>query len=317
MARRRWSRAAVSAYPALKENLSADFNQYTIHLSPCAFISLLRLTISQKDRIGSLRIIHLAGISNMAKRCCVFQPFDESGPYDRRYSEVIEPAIVAAGLEAYRVDRDPAATIPIDTLESEIRSASVCLADISLDNPNVWYELGYALASGVPVVMICLKPRKTKTPFDVQHRSIIYYAQDSPGDFQKLQKSITDRIEAEVHKQSQVADIASASPVSPTEGLRPHEITALALVMAERNSPDDGVGIWITKRNMDKAGFNELATNLAITSLVLMGFAENRQAHDPDNGESYSAVYLLEKGERWLIDNQERLALQLERTKPK
>ena len=42
----------------------------------------------------------------MPGQCCVFQIFDDGGAYDKRYDEVISPAITAAGLEPYRVDRD-------------------------------------------------------------------------------------------------------------------------------------------------------------------------------------------------------------------
>jgi hypothetical protein len=60
---------------------------------------------------------------------------------------VFKPAIEEAGLEPYRVDRDPSVSIPINDIEKGIRDAAVCFADITLDNPNVWFELGYALAS--------------------------------------------------------------------------------------------------------------------------------------------------------------------------
>ena len=36
--------------------------------------------------------------------------------------------------------------IPIDTLHEEIRRSVVCLAEITPDNPNVWYELGFSVA---------------------------------------------------------------------------------------------------------------------------------------------------------------------------
>src|SRR3984893_15078631 len=104
----------------------------------------------------------------MPERCCVFQLFDNGGPYDKRSVYVIEPAVKAGSLEPYRVDQDPAATVPIDTREEEIRRAPACIADISSDNPNVWYELGYASASNTPVVMICSKAR-TPLPFDIAH----------------------------------------------------------------------------------------------------------------------------------------------------
>ena len=122
----------------------------------------------------------------MLGQCCVFQPFDDGGPYDKRYDEVISPAIKAADLEPYRVDRDASAEIPIDKLHEEIRGSVVCLADITPDNPNVWYELGFAVASDQPIVMICKKGRTL--PFDTHHRSAIFYTQESPRDFEQLKK---------------------------------------------------------------------------------------------------------------------------------
>jgi hypothetical protein len=40
-------------------------------------------------------------------------------------------------LAPYRVDRDPAVEVAIDAIEEGIRSATICLADITTDNPNV------------------------------------------------------------------------------------------------------------------------------------------------------------------------------------
>ena len=83
--------------------------------------------------------------------CFVIQPFDR-GAFDKRYEDVFSPSIAAAGLEPYRVDRDPGASIPIEQIESGIRAAAVCLADITADNPNVWFEVGFAIASGKELV---------------------------------------------------------------------------------------------------------------------------------------------------------------------
>jgi hypothetical protein len=63
--------------------------------------------------------------------CFVIQPFD-GGKYDKRFEDVFRPAIETAGLEAYRVDRDPSVEVPIDSIEEGIRNAAVCLADIRL-----------------------------------------------------------------------------------------------------------------------------------------------------------------------------------------
>ena len=82
--------------------------------------------------------------------CFVIQPFDR-GKFDKRFEDTFRPAIEEAGLEAYRVDQDPNVEIPIEAIEEGIRNAAVCLADITTDNPNVWYELGYAFAAGKAV----------------------------------------------------------------------------------------------------------------------------------------------------------------------
>ena len=149
----------------------------------------------------------------MPGQCCVFQIFDDGGAYDKRYDEVISPAIKAADLDPYRVDRDVGAEIPIDTLHEEIRRSVVCLADITLDNPNIWYELGFAVASDQPIVMICKKGRTL--PFDTHHRSTIFYTQESPRDFDQLKKEITDRLKAALERRVEV----QRSSIKATGGL--------------------------------------------------------------------------------------------------
>src|SRR3954469_17738832 len=99
--------------------------------------------------------------------CFLIQPFDGS-IFDKRFRDVLAPAVRDAELEPYRVDQDPGVSIPIEAIERGIREAAVCLAEITTDNPNVWFELGYALACGKDVVMVCAeRERAKKFPFDV------------------------------------------------------------------------------------------------------------------------------------------------------
>jgi len=51
--------------------------------------------------------------------CFVIQPFDSGGVFDKRYADVFEPAIKAAGLEPYRIDRDYNTVIPIEDIENQ------------------------------------------------------------------------------------------------------------------------------------------------------------------------------------------------------
>jgi nucleoside 2-deoxyribosyltransferase len=239
-------------------------------------------------------------------RCCVFQPFDNGGPHDKRYADTIAPAIEAAGLEPYRVDKDDGAVIPMDTLHDEIKSATICLADISTHNPNVMYELGYAIASGKDVVLLALSG--TSFPFDVQHRGVLKYTLESASDFEKLRSAIINRLTTLVARQATKREIVSASPIKSTHGLQPNEVAALAFVMANVDSPEDRVSTEMIKRDMERAGFTRLATQLALARLSRLSFVEVGQDADY-NGNTFAAYRILGDGESWLLDNQDQLEL--------
>jgi hypothetical protein len=241
-------------------------------------------------------------------RCCVFQPFDK-GRHDKRYDDTVAPAIQMAGLEPYRVDRDAGAIIPIDTLHEEIRAATVCLADISTQNPNVMYELGFAIASGKNVVIICSN-EATTFPFDIQHRGVIQCASDSASDFDKLKAAISNRLRALLKKQATTQEIASASPVKATHGLQPNEIAALALVMANIDSSSDRVATSTVKQDMENAGYTRLATQLALTRLARMSFVQAVEDSDY-NSNPFVSYQILAAGEDWLLENQDKLELRV------
>lgn len=66
----------------------------------------------------------------------------ESIYFDEIYRTLIEPALEKAGLESFRADHERrAGDIRVDMFQ-ELLLADLVLADISIDNPNVWYELG-------------------------------------------------------------------------------------------------------------------------------------------------------------------------------
>jgi tetratricopeptide (TPR) repeat protein len=86
--------------------------------------------------------------------------------FNRVYTELIKPALEGAGLDVFRADEeDRAGDIRTDMFQ-ELLIADLVVADLTLDNPNVWYELGvrHALrARGV--VLIC--GGRVTTAFDL------------------------------------------------------------------------------------------------------------------------------------------------------
>jgi len=249
-------------------------------------------------------------------KCFCIQPFD-GGSFDKRFDDIFKPAIEATGLEPYRVDRDPTVSIPIDDIEKGIKNSDICFAEITTDNPNVWFELGFAFAVPKNVVMVCANERKSKFPFDIQHRSIITYKTESTRDFEELKKKISERILALLKKDSEIAKTKNISPVAETEGLSQHEMVALVAIMQNSFAEEDSVSTYTVKSDMNNAGFTDIAVSLALKLLVQKNFIRSKFEQDY-NGNEYFAYVMEESGVEWLMKNQEKLVLQKEinNTKP-
>jgi tetratricopeptide (TPR) repeat protein len=123
------------------------------------------------------------------------QPID----FNRVYVELLKPALEAAGLDVFRADEEQQAGDIRSDMFQELLIADLVLADLTLANPNVWYELGvrHALrARGV--VIVC--GGQTTTAFDLYtDRKLRYSIKDGgpdpatlPGDIQRL----TDMVKA-------------------------------------------------------------------------------------------------------------------------
>jgi hypothetical protein len=235
------------------------------------------------------------------------QPFD-GGVFDKRYEDVFARAIKDADLKPYRVDQDPKVRIPIQDIESGIRDSRICFAEITLDNPNVWFELGYAIAAGKEVVMVCSSERTTKFPFDVQHRSIIRYSTDSLCDFESLRKQIATKIKAILHREEQLPKVTELAKLNKIEGLDQHEIVCLAALAENLDHPDDHASAFQIKRDMERSGFTKIATTVAVKSLIQKELISYSR-YDDFNGDSYFGYSLSEKGWAWVLQNQSRFML--------
>lgn len=234
--------------------------------------------------------------------CFIIQPFD-GGPFDKRYREVIEPAIREAGLEPYRVDQDPSVVVPIEDIERGIREAAMCLAEISLDNPNVWFELGFAIASKRSVILVCSSARE-KFPFDIQHRHVIRYANQSVSDFDDLKKKIVQRAKALLVKDSSLQTLSIATELAPVEGLDQQEMAVLVSLAGSLETPGDHVASNILRKDVERSGFTKIAAIIGIRSLTAKGLIHSNLYQD-FNGNDYEAYSLTDSGWKWIMSNQQ------------
>lgn len=247
--------------------------------------------------------------------CFVIQPFD-SGKFDKRYTDVYEPAITDSGLEAYRVDRDPAIAVPIEGIEEGIRDATICLADITTDNPNVWYELGYAFASNRQVVMVCSDERPGgRFPFDIQHRTVLTYKAEAPSDFVNLRRSITERIKALLGKAETLQQIADAQQVAPQHGLTQPELTVLAVLAGETSLPGSFSSLLSLKSDVERAGLTPIGFSLGYRRLASKDLICSFGAEDY-RGEPYTGVRLTDQGWEWIERNETLFSLRRHEAMP-
>jgi nucleoside 2-deoxyribosyltransferase len=247
--------------------------------------------------------------------CFVIQPFDRGGPYDKRYRDVLKPAIEDADLTAYRVDEDPGTTVLIEDIEKGIRDSEICLADITTNNPNIWYEVGFAIANGKPVVLICADPRIDPFPFDIRHRHIVNYKLHSSSDFENLRAEVRARLKAQAKKVEALQTAATMSEMETTGGLSSHEMAALVTIMSERSTPGEGLAPYLLKDKMRNSGYTAIAVGLALESLFRKGMIEYFQEED-SNGYSYTASRLTDKGIGWLLANQGRFRMRRDEGSP-
>ena len=243
----------------------------------------------------------------MKRKCFVIQPFD-GGKYDKRFKDVFKPAIEAAGLEAYRVDQDASVDIAIDAIELGIKNCAICLAEITENNPNVWYELGFARALEKPVVMVCSSERTSKYPFDISHRVLIPYGVESSQDFSALEEKITKKIVALLKKEQAIQKIAEAEPLPLVDGISNSEHVFLACLANGLSVPHGFSTIWSVSNDVEKAGLNQTAFNLAIRKLRARKFIEISVRTDEQH--PYEVVEMTDSGWAWIQTNEEKFVLQ-------
>lgn len=240
-------------------------------------------------------------------RCFVVQPFDER--FTKRFHDIYKPAITECGLEAYRVDYDPSVEVPIDAIEQGIRDSSIVLADITIDNPNVWYELGFAYALRRPVVMICSEERTApRYPFDIQHRTVTRYQVQSMQDFSSLKETISTRISAILKKSEALAAVTSEPSVAPVEGLSQAELAVIAAAAGSVSLPGDSTAVYSLKNDIERAGFTPIAFSLGVKRLIGKGFAVIHESEDY-NGEPFSALKLTHEAWDWIEHNESKFVL--------
>ena len=91
------------------------------------------------------------------------------------YSQLIKPALEMAGFEPFRADEETASGDILTDMFQELLLADLCIADMSIDNANVFYELGIRHAFRKRGI-VHIQAGRAYMPFDVFNvRTIPYH----------------------------------------------------------------------------------------------------------------------------------------------
>src|SRR5512147_1473319 len=91
------------------------------------------------------------------------------------YSQLIRPALETAGFEAFRADEETTSGDILTDMFQELLLADLCIADMSIDNANVFYELGIRHAFRKRGI-VHIQAGRAYMPFDVFNvRTIPYH----------------------------------------------------------------------------------------------------------------------------------------------
>src|SRR4051812_45315500 len=145
-------------------------------------------------------------MTSSTRRAFVITPFGEKKApggtaidFDSIYRDLFAPAIAAAGLMPHRADADRrGGSIHSDMFQGLLLSEFV-VADLTLDNPNVWYEIGvrHALRASGAVLTYALRDR---LPFDLAGQRMVRYTlaggQLDPARIEKERVALTEAITA-------------------------------------------------------------------------------------------------------------------------
>ncbi len=129
------------------------------------------LTVSPKSRYGIGKIFGGGDFALDPKLCLILMPFAEK--MKPIYDDHIRPVVISENLSCLRADEVVGTNMITWDIWEKINRARVIVADLTGQNPNVFYEVGLAHALGKDVIL--LTQSMDYVPFDLKALRCIVY----------------------------------------------------------------------------------------------------------------------------------------------
>lgn len=124
--------------------------------------------------------IEVRNISVIPVRPTAFTVMQFSKEFNELYTNVIESVCNEFGIKTVRADDIYSNGMVIHDIIREISESQLVIADITPNNPNVYYEVGYAHAKEKQVILLCDRSR-SELPFDLSSFRTIFYENSISG----------------------------------------------------------------------------------------------------------------------------------------
>jgi len=150
------------------------------------YVENIQLTVKGWNRVEEIRLKNIN-----SKQAFVAMWFDES--MKSVYTKAIKPAIEQSGYFPLKIDTKEHNNKICDEIIIEIRRSKFLIADVTELRGGIYFEAGYAMGLGIPVIWTCREEKLDKVHFDTRQYNHIVWK-----DEKNLYEQLKNRIQATI-----------------------------------------------------------------------------------------------------------------------
>lgn len=176
-------------YPIIFAQNPAELSYLRTHLIGLGYLKEgsggnFQLTIGGWQKLEQLREARPS-----SKRAFVAMWFDQET--EQAWKEGFKPALAETGYEPVRIDLIPHNEKICDRIVAELRGSGLVVADFTGNRGGVYFEAGFAMGHGIPVIWTCRDDAVEGLHFDTRQYNHIVW--EAPAG---LREQLIDRIRA-------------------------------------------------------------------------------------------------------------------------
>ena len=160
-----------------KVQVNLEGQRMTLNVDGIKVLDYLLAEPLNREQVGILASgnseVEFADVRVSARVLSAFVVMQFTSPFNELYDEVIDPVCRSVGIKAYRASDIYRPGVILQDITQGLTESNLVIAEITPENANVFYELGYAHALKKPVIL--LAERGTGLPFDISGYRVVVY----------------------------------------------------------------------------------------------------------------------------------------------